>query len=187
MGLNLSPNPRYKHSMRQAATPSIYGLFDASGALRYIGKANDPKARLRGHMREATNGRRRTPLYDWLRKHGLPAMQILEADCADWQASEKRLIAEARTRGDKLLNLADGGNEPFCSIAVRSANGRNLVERLRADKNLHALWFAKRTLGWALRRGQLLNCTREKMRLLAVKLPSMFGEWANIPDVVETA
>ena len=105
-------------------TASIYGLYDSAGCLRYIGKANDPRKRLDGHMRDAR--RRRTPLYDWINKHGRPAMRVIEADCEDWKASERRLIAEARARGDKLLNIADGGDEPFCPPEVRSANGRRL-------------------------------------------------------------
>lgn len=101
--------------------PSIYGLFDSTGALRYIGKANDPAKRLKGHMRDVR--RRRTPLYDWLSKYGEPELRILEASCHDWKEAERRLIAEARARGDRLLNVADGGDEPHCPIETRRANG----------------------------------------------------------------
>lgn len=112
---------------------SIYGLFDKAGGLRYIGKANCCKARLRGHMRDAL--RRNTPLYAWIKKHGEPEMRVLESDCTDWREAERRLIAEARARGDKLLNLADGGDQPFCPPETRKRNGRESIKRFQEGTN----------------------------------------------------
>ena len=108
---------------------SIYGLYDSAGQLRYIGKANAPEVRLRGHMRDAK--RRKTPLYSWINKHGQPTLRVLESDCQDWRASEKRLIAEARERGERLLNLAAGGDEPHCPTEVRAENGMRSVTAFR--------------------------------------------------------
>lgn len=105
----------------------IYGLYDQDGKLRYIGKANNAAARLAGHLREK---RRRTPLYDWIHKMksaGMPpTMRVLATvPKSDWQRTEKQLIFEARLRGEQLLNVADGGDEPFCSKETRAQNGRN--------------------------------------------------------------
>lgn len=110
---------------------SIYGLYDASGALRYIGKANNPEERLNRHMRDAP--RRRTPVYDWINKHGRPVMRVLEADCQDWREAERRLIAKARADGERLLNLADGGNEPYCSPENRLAAANAGADKRRKD------------------------------------------------------
>lgn len=159
--------------------PSIYGLFDTDGNLRYIGKANDPAQRLRSHMRER---RRKTPLYDWLKKHGQPEMRVLEEGCTDWRASERRLIAEARLRGDRLLNIAEGGDEPHCPPEVRARNGANTVKAIQSDPVARFIWNAKRTLGKALKDGCVRNSTRAKMREAARLRPDMFGAWASISD-----
>lgn len=158
---------------------SIYGLFDRDGNLRYIGKANDPAKRLKGHMREV---RRHTPLYDWLAKHGRPEMRVLEADCEDWREAERRLISEARVRGERLLNLADGGDEPLCSLDTRRANGHKLVARIRGDAQFSRLREAKRALTAAIQQGFLSNARRAQLRERAKRMPSMFGSFAHIPD-----
>lgn len=111
-----------------AESASIYGLCDReTGELRYIGKARNPAKRLAGHMRESR--RRNTPLYAWIRKHGEPRLIIIDAGCADWRESERRHIAEARSAGVRLLNLADGGDEPHCPIEVRRANAAKAVAK----------------------------------------------------------
>jgi len=166
----------------------IYGLTDPETAeVRYIGKANDPEKRLAGHKREI--GRRRTPLYSWmgaLAKRGLsPGLVVLE-HAVDWREAERRLISAARDRGDRLLNLADGGDEPFCSPAVRSANGVKLVERIRSDDKFRELWNFKRSISALLRDNLVSNKTRAKIRYAARALPDVFGQWADIPDRLET-
>ncbi len=164
---------------------SIYGLYDTRGRLRYIGKAENPERRLSGHMRETR--RRHSPLYSWLRKHGKPEMRILEAGCCDWREAERRHIATARANGEDLLNLAEGGDQPFCPPEIRSANGKALTARLKADPALLQLRDAKRQLAYALKAGMVRNETRAKMRELALLKPSLFGEWRNLPDRLEDA
>lgn len=122
--------------------PSIYGLVDPrDGAVRYLGKANNPAARFKGHLRDSR--RRQTPVYCWMRKlagMGLaPTLTVIEADCVDWRESERRLIAEARVRGDRLLNVADGGDEPHCPIEVRRANARRLNDSMDTLDGYRAL------------------------------------------------
>lgn len=129
---------------------SIYGLTDPrTGAVRYVGKANDPEKRLKGHLRECR--RRKTPVYAWIRKLvglGLsPGLSVLEADCDDWKEAERRIIAERRDAGEKLLNLADGGDEPHCSIEVRRAN----AGRLNADPGLVAYREMMRSISEVVR------------------------------------
>jgi hypothetical protein len=160
--------------------PSIYGLFDRTGALRYIGKANDPAKRLNGHMRDVR--RRRTPLYDWLAKHGRPEIRVLEADCGDWPEAERRLIAEARARGENLLNLADGGDQPKSDPDTNRRNAAALNARMAADPRAKRIRLLKAEVGRAGKRGYLSNKARAKMRMAAQRAPHLFGEWAHLPD-----
>jgi hypothetical protein len=110
-----------------AGVCEIYALCDPeSGDIRYIGKANNAAKRLAGHIRESK--RRDTPVYRWIRKLGgkslVPAMVVLETvPSDDWKSAEKRLIASHRLSGTRLLNVAEGGDEPFCPHEVRVRNG----------------------------------------------------------------
>jgi hypothetical protein len=105
----------------------IYALCDPdTKEIRYIGKANNAKTRFTGHLWYST--RRKTPLYSWIRKlesfDKKPLLRILEVvPYSEWKATEKRLIADYR-KTSRLLNLADGGDEPYCPREVRVANGK---------------------------------------------------------------
>lgn len=73
-------------------------------------------------------------------------MRVLEiCPYADWERAERQHIFEARLRGDKMLNIADGGNEPKCSIETRRKNGqksnngcRGLINQLILRMGMHA-------------------------------------------------
>ena len=162
---------------------SIYGLYDKSGVLRYIGKAKDPVARLKSHMRDSR--RRKTPLYDWINKHGVPEMRVLEADCKDWREAERRLIADAKANGERLLNLAQGGDEPYCPRRVRQGNGQRVAAAIHSNPDAKRIWDLKRKVGLALKEGYVSNRGRAKLRLAAVKAPQLFGVWADLQDVPE--
>ena len=126
-------------------TAEIYALcHPQTGEVRYIGKANDAQKRLKSHIRDSRT--RKTPVYSWIRKlqsSGLaPSIRVLEV-ADDWIEAEKRLIALHR-EGGRLLNLADGGDEPFCSAETRSANGKRMqvhpntiANRSRNARNLN--------------------------------------------------
>lgn len=158
----------------------IYGLYDRAGNLRYIGKANDVGARLKSHMRDAR--RRHTPLYCWLRKHGKPEVRVLESGLAEWREAERRLIAQARARGDRLLNIADGGDEPHCPPEIRRKNALMLGERLRSNPELARIRDLKRGLSKAINQGYLSNARRACLRDRARAMPAFLGAFANIPD-----
>lgn len=162
-----------------AAPAYIYGLYDADGNLRYIGKANCPDARLASHMRDSI--RRDTPVYRWIRKNGRPEMRVLEANCVDWKESERRLISEARSRGDSLLNVAEGGDEPHCPKSVRSENARNMNRVKNANPERAYFIEIKRKLALAYKRGWARDETVDKMRELANIRPDVFASWADLP------
>lgn len=114
---------------------SIYGLIDPrTGAVRYVGKAYDAAKRLQTHVRDSR--RRNSPVHCWIRKlaeSGLrPQIKVLETVAGDWREVERRLRAEYRAAG-KLLNVADGGDEPHCSHEVRAANAAKLNARRASD------------------------------------------------------
>jgi NUMOD3 motif len=95
----------------------VYGIrLRREVEYRYIGiTTKTASRRFQQHLRVAAAGRK-TPFYDWLRKHdrseviadeldwieGLPELGQAEAD---W-------ISYLRREGDRLLNLADGGLGP---------------------------------------------------------------------------
>jgi hypothetical protein len=136
---------------------------------------------MKDHLRET---RRQTPVYDWiasLRKNGeTPDLVILaKSELGDWESLEKKFIAEYRQRGT-ILNVADGGNEPFCSKAVRAANGRANALKIHTNPHAKRFWKLKHALGFALRGGYVRESTKEKMRDAAKRHPSTLGDWAAI-------
>lgn len=163
--------------------PEIYEILDPrDGAVRYIGKANDARKRFAGHMRET---RRRTPLYDWMakmRKAGLTPSYRVAVVCApeDWAECEIKAIAAARASGAKLLNLADGGNEPYCSIEQRSINAKQLNAKRKADPAAEFLHYARRTLAQAAKDGRLSERAKGMMRQCIQKRPDLFGNWVGL-------
>ena len=93
---------------------AIYGLIDPrTGALRYVGKADDPVKRLRRHVWEC----RQMSCYRhrWVAavvaSGNLPRLVVLQVVAnADWSASEKAWISYYRARGLRLVNDTDGGD-----------------------------------------------------------------------------
>jgi hypothetical protein len=130
----------------------IYALCDpATGEIRYIGKANDSEKRLKGHIRDSR--RRNTPVYCWIRKllssGKFPKMIVLERPRpTEWKDSEARLIAQHKSK--RLLNVATGGDEPFCPKEVRAANGRKNAKAIHSDPEKRNKWNLAREVGMLL-------------------------------------
>lgn len=162
----------------------LYVLRDPrTGEIRYAGKANNAAARFKTHMRDSR--RRNTPVYCWIRSLAkmqlVPRLEVAERiDVADWRDAEKVLIARLRHEGARLLNLAEGGDEPYCSPEVRAANGRKVALARANDPVAARIHEMKRALGNALRQGHVSESTKAKMRLAAAKRPDLFGLWAKI-------
>lgn len=128
----------------------IYALLDPrDNSLRYIGKANCSRKRLASHLRDMNS--RDTPVYRWMRKLNSlghrPVVEVLVV-CSDedWKSVERRAIQKAREAGVRLLNVADGGDEPYCSPDVRAANGRKAAQSRPAG-----IMRAYRTLEYHIR------------------------------------
>jgi hypothetical protein len=167
-------------------TAKIYGIADHSGRIMYIGKSKDPVERMKQHLRDCT--RRKTPLYVWinkaLRDGQRPQMIVLaSATSSDWQSLERQMIAQYRQDGH-LLNLADGGDQPKCDVAINKRNGQALNDRLKTDPLLRRVREYKRAMGQFLRecsQGKISpeaeNRIKSKLRLAGHKNPSLFGEY----------
>lgn len=162
--------------------PSIYALTDPrTNEVRYVGKANNPAERFARHIRECR--RRRTPVYNWMRKLSAegfePGLIILET-CDAWQEAEIKWIAHYRAQSSRLLNLADGGNQPSCTPAQRSENAKKLNKHLKGNDLKNRVKWMKTDLTTRLRKGLLDERQKEKMRGWARDMPTIFGAWANI-------
>jgi hypothetical protein len=161
----------------------IYALTDPNtGETRYIGKANNAQVRFAGHLRET---RRKTPVYCWIRslrvKGQIPGLKIIAVcDQSDWQTVEKRAIAYARSTNAKLLNVADGGDEPYCAKEVRAENGRkSALSRINTPLKAR-IYFLKKTMGDLLKGEHVSEATKAKLRYAARKRPDLFGEYASL-------
>lgn len=97
-------------------TWKIYSLIDPrTGAVRYIGKADNIKKRLGVHLAEAKYSNRHNHRLNWIRSllsdNLIPILIVLESGTKDgWQDSEKRWIKIFRDAGAKLVNGTDGGD-----------------------------------------------------------------------------
>lgn len=161
----------------------IYALIDPRDSrTRYIGKARDSKKRYKGHMSET---RRSTPVYKWiseLRSEGMvPVMHVI-ATCSDgdWPDVERKAIEDARMVCDDMLNVAAGGNQPYCPSEVRADNGRRVVALRTATPLAKRIYELKRAVGHALVKGRISESGKEKLRLAAQKRPDLFGCYADL-------
>lgn len=159
------------------AEVTIYALLDVDGRVRYVGKANDASKRLQTHIRDSR--RRRTPVCDWVKSRiasGIvPVMRVLEiCDSETWKDREKYWISHFRAIGS-LLNLADGGDEPYCSRDIRKSNGRK-VSALRVSTPEKArFYYLKKRLAQGLKAGYASPETKEKIREGARRHPELLG------------
>lgn len=161
-----------KAKAQAPATVQMYALCcPESGDVRYIGKAKDSGKRFVKHLADAR--RRKTPVYCWissLAKRGMrPSMHVIEDSVPSdvWEDVEIRLIAEARARGDRILNVADGGNAPFCPRETRSVNGK------KTSRKHPIVWWLLKTLGTESRRRDKTGGDASHLRSAADRLRAM--------------
>ena len=127
-------------------TVFIYTLADPrNGLVRYVGKANDLKARYSGHLSENFRSHKSSWVKS-LKALGLkPKMELLEAiDCCtdeEWQEAERFWIEQLRQWGLPLTNLDKGGRGKN-RIAAET---RLKLSQARIGKKQSAACVAKRT------------------------------------------
>ena len=95
----------------------IYGLYDPRDIenIRYVGKADTPLIRLRGHINVSRREVMKTPVYKWVRKlsrEGVTLqMLILCKPLVDfWEGTEQHVMDVLHDEGHDLLNIAEGGD-----------------------------------------------------------------------------
>lgn len=109
-------------------TTFIYALCEpGTRTVRYIGKANDPEKRFKGHIQDSI--KLNSHLGCWLRSlrsRGVtPNMVVLrEVSYDQWEIAEERYIRLARGCGIKLLNLTDGGEGITMTPEIRRKIGK---------------------------------------------------------------
>ena len=172
---------------RTVSVSEIYALLEPdTGAIRYIGKARNSMHRFDRHMKD--RNRRDYPVYRWINKlvseGKSPDMIVLEVS-DNWPEAERRLIELSRARGCRLLNVAEGGNAPYCSDEQRATNGRKLNAALKVSPDMTRLREMNRYLSWAIKNGDGSNGARAKLRIAATKRPDLFGIFATVPDRAE--
>ena len=176
---------------------TIYALADPdSGALRYIGKANCPAARLATHLRDARRLNR--PVCLWVRSilqaGKQPEMVVIREHVEAWEDAERQLIASARAGGHQLLNVADGGAQPGMTPEQRKANGRKMVAIMRGEAirkgTITAEQLVIETSEWLCRHAIKIGSARLRdrtLRFMADKFrerPEQFGRWSWVVKYV---
>lgn len=144
----------------------IYGLCDPEdNAIRYVGKANNPKSRLGGHI--CTSRRKTTKLCSWIKgivdRGEKPSMKILERVPVDeWKLAERRWISELSDSGSLLFNISPGGNQ------------------LTRDPKKKKMWRLKQKMGVLLKQGYVSESTKEKLRAAYQLRPELFTCFKNV-------
>jgi hypothetical protein len=165
----------------------IYVLCDPHTLeIRYAGKAKNMAARLKTHLRDST--RRITPVCCWitsLMAKGTPPLIKLVAQVQDerWEEVETMLIAQLRADGFRLLNLADGGNQPSQTLEQRQENGRRAALKRDSTPRSRQIWLMKRHMGSFIKDGERTEqyfAIMAKLRSAAQKRPDLFGCWSNV-------
>lgn len=133
----------------------IYALIDPiTNEVKYIGKANDSVKRLKSHIRDSR--RRNTPVYIWIKsliKLGvIPKIVVISTVLfSEWESEEKRIIKEYKDKGYDLLNVAIGGNAPFCPHEVRGSNGRKNATDIHSDPKRKKMWYLRKRLAESIK------------------------------------
>lgn len=93
-------------------TTFIYSLSDSTG-VRYIGKSNDPIARLKNHIKESRRRnkyRKDSWIKSLLNSGNLPILNIIEEiEVEDWKSREAYWINFYKDQGCRLVNGTEGG------------------------------------------------------------------------------
>jgi hypothetical protein len=152
---------KQREALLQSGCVAIYALCDGAGAIRYVGKAQNPSARLAQHQAGRGPNIR---LNEWILSERA-RLRVLEwCSVADWKERERYWIAHFS--GPLLFNISRGGSQP---TVPERGSGRQ-----------RRLWEIKQALGLGLKKGFLPEDVKAKMRLAAKRAPHLFGAWSQI-------
>lgn len=105
----------------------------------------------------------------------------------NWMEAERSLIGVLRAKGVALLNVAPGGNQPYCPLETAKENGRALARKLSSDRSLERVRSLNQAISGGLKSGLISNSARAKLRRAAAIRPDLFGKWATLPDAMEAS
>lgn len=147
-----SQEEKKQSKVKRSARAEIYALIDPrTNEVKYIGKANNSLKRLESHLRDYK--RRNYPVYIWMRELseiGLkPKIEVLMVT-NDWVSDERLIIQHYKSIGCELLNVAKGGDEPYCSTKTRAENGAKVANMIHSDQKRKRLWYLKKELASSL-------------------------------------
>jgi hypothetical protein len=100
--------------------------------------------------------------------------------------AERLAIQKYRDLGCKLLNVAEGGNQPAMTKEQRERNGRKVATAIHSNAERKKIWEIKRkageTLKWLEKSASCERIERFKdaMRLAAYMRPKDFAVWASV-------
>lgn len=130
----------------------VYGIrLRQDGEYRYIGiTTKTASRRFHQHFRVASEGRK-TPFYDWLRKHDRSEVAVDELDWIDGLPelglAEIDWITYLRRQGDRLLNLSEGGLGPTGVVWTQemreAARVRSTGRKIIRQSGAGAAFFGK--------------------------------------------
>jgi hypothetical protein len=131
--------------MKSEITQYIYGLKDPfTGLIRYIGKTNNPKSRIKTH---GTGIYLKSKKNNWIKslikRNSYPVMEILET-CNSSNVDKKEIEWIARFKDEwKLLNMTSGGTGGTTHqgkpVKIFCSNGKvyNSAKDCSADTGVH--------------------------------------------------
>ena len=162
----------------------IYAIsHPITNEIRYIGKSVNIKRRLIGHISKSRNNNNH--FHNWIKSilnEGLkPKIEIIKhTNEQNWMQDEKDSIIEYRENGHNLLNIAEGGNEPYCSKEQRAINGRNTAKDIHSNEYKKTIWKKKLDMANALKGLYKIGegDKADKMRIALAKK----GFYFNIKD-----
>jgi hypothetical protein len=137
--------PRPPESL--VAIGRIYGIrLTGSDEYRYVGlTTKSVRYRLAKHLQVARSSGRKTPFYDWLRKHepevDIDVLHVEYGKLEELGQAEIEWISDVRAIGYRLLNISNGGlgptgvvwTEEMREAARLRATGRKGVSRFGVD------------------------------------------------------
>ena len=171
--------------------PQIYGLQDPiTDEIRYVGKAKNPAERFKKHLKESKSNRRsHYPVYQWINRLSinglLPNLVVLASSVSDdWKHLEIAMISQLRQEiGKRLLNVANGGDQPSCSDEQRKLNAVKMNATLNTrDDRLKRITYLKQRIAYYINHINDMSPTKaesflSKLRYAGAKRPDIFGEY----------
>jgi hypothetical protein len=142
----------------------IYALMDPRTAkIRYIGKTNNLNRRYSQHLK-GRDDQKMTPARAWIKSlvnQGLKPNMMLIDSCAEdqWHDLERHYIKRFRDEGHDILNMAEGGNQPYCPPEIRKEIGKR-----SAAIRQKGIWYMLRFFGSAVKEAELSGNEKKAAR-----------------------